>query len=200
MCSSDLRLAIVPNGVETDSLVAAAPFDTDVPVVLVAGRLETYKRVDLTMRAFAAMREGARLVVCGTGSGRPALERLARELGIEARVSFLGHVSEAELRRWQRTATSTVSLSEHEAFGLALLEAAVAGSRVVASNIAAHEELAQRLGEGDDRMTLVPSDVGAVAATLDHQVQQGRPRGLPGGRFDWSETARAFEAIYRSVI
>jgi glycosyltransferase involved in cell wall biosynthesis len=193
------RLSIVPLGVDIQALLAAEPFDADRPVVLVAGRLEAYKRVDTAIRAFACMRNDAQLIVCGTGSHRPALEHLVRELGLAARVSFMGPVSEGQLRRWQRTATSTLSLSAQEAFGLVLLEAAVAGSRVVASDIPAHAELAHRLGRVDDRMAVMPPEVAAVAAALDRQVEMGRVTTLPDQCFDWSATARGFEAIYRSV-
>ena len=40
------RLSIIPLGVDTQALLAAEPFETDRPVVLVAGRLEPYKRVE----------------------------------------------------------------------------------------------------------------------------------------------------------
>ncbi|MDR2984628.1 MAG: glycosyltransferase family 4 protein, partial [Nocardiopsaceae bacterium] len=129
--SVEPRLSIIPLGVDTQALLAAEPFETDRPVVLVAGRLEPYKRVDMAIRAFGSMRRDAQLVVCGTGSHLPALERLARELRIDTKVCFRGQVSDGELRRWQRTATTTLSLSAREAFGLVLLEAAVAGSPVV---------------------------------------------------------------------
>jgi glycosyltransferase involved in cell wall biosynthesis len=193
------RLSIVPLGVDTEALLTAEPFDADRPVILVAGRLEPYKRVEVAIRAFAAMRSDAQLIVCGTGSHRPALERLVQELGIAAKVSFMGPVSDGQLRRWQRTATSTLSLSAREAFGLVLLEAAVAGSRVVASDIPAHAELAHRLERVDDRMAVVPPDVPAVAAELDRQVEMERVKPIPDRCFDWSATARGFEAIYRSV-
>lgn len=197
--SVEPRLSIIPLGVDTEALLAAEPFETDRPIVLVAGRLEAYKRVDTAIRAFASMRKDAQLVVCGTGSHRPALERLARELRIATRVSFRGPVSDGELRRWQRTATSTLSLSAREAFGLVLLEAAAAGSRVVASDIPAHAELANRVGGVDARMALVTPDVAAVAAALDHQVEMGRLATLSDRSFSWSTMARRFEAIYRSV-
>jgi glycosyltransferase involved in cell wall biosynthesis len=194
------RLSIVPLGVDIQALLAAEPFETDRPVVLVAGRLEPYKRVDTAMRAFAAMRKDAQLVVCGTGSHRSALERLAGDLEILAKVSFRGGVSEGELRRWQRTATSTLSLSAREAFGLVLLEAAVAGSQVVASDIPAHAELARRLGRAGAGVAVVRPEVSAVAAALDGQVQTGRLTALPDEGFGWSTMARQFEAIYQSVV
>ena len=80
-----------------------------------------------------------------------------------------------------------------------LLEAAVAGSRLVASDIPAHAELAHRLRRVGTRMTVVAPDVAAVAAALDTQVEMGRLITLPDHGFDWSAMARRFEAIYRSV-
>jgi glycosyltransferase involved in cell wall biosynthesis len=197
--SVEPRLSVVPLGVDSVALLAAEPFETDRPIVLVAGRLEPYKRVDTAIRAFASMSNDAQLVVCGTGSHRRALERLVGELGIATKVCFRGQVSDAELRRWQRTATSTLSLSSREAFGLVLLESAVAGSRVVASDIPAHGELAHRLGSLDARVAVVTPDVAAIAATLDSQVEMGRLTTLPDQGFGLSMMARRFEAIYRSV-
>jgi glycosyltransferase involved in cell wall biosynthesis len=92
-----------------------------------------------------------------------------------------------------------VSLSAREAFGLVLLEAAVAGSRVVASDVPAHAELAQRLGRVDASIAVIPPDVAAVAAALDSQVEMGRLTTPPDRSFAWSAMARRFEAIYRSV-
>ena len=198
--SVESRLSIVPLGVDTRALLAAEPFETDRPIILVAGRLEAYKRVDTAIQAFARMRsKDARLVVCGTGSHWSTLTGLVRELGIASRVSFRGQVGQEELRRWQRTATVTLSLSEMECFGLALMEAAVAGSRVVASDIPAHAELAHRLGPVGARMAVVTPDVAAVAAVLDSQVEMGRPATLPDQSLGWSTMARQYEAIYRSV-
>jgi glycosyltransferase involved in cell wall biosynthesis len=193
-------LSIIPLGADIQALLSAEPFDTDRPIVLVAGRLEAYKRVDMAIQAFARMRNtDAQLVVCGTGPHRSTLERLAQELGIASRVSFRGQLGQEELRRWQRTATVTLSLSTMECFGLVLLEAAVAGSRVVASDIPAHAELANRVGRVDARIALVAQDKAAAAAALDHQVEMGRLATLPDQSFDWYTMARRFEAIYRSV-
>jgi glycosyltransferase involved in cell wall biosynthesis len=80
-----------------------------------------------------------------------------------------------------------------------LLEAAVAGSRVVASDIPAHAELAHRLGRVGAGIAVVTPDVAAVAAALDSQVEMGRLTTLSDQSFGWSATARRFEAIYRSV-
>lgn len=197
--SVEPKVSVIPLGVNTRALLEAEPFENDRPVILTAGRLERYKRVDTAIRAFARMRNDAELVVCGSGPERSALEHLVHELGIQSRVSFRGQVSDAELHRWHRTATSTVSLSTRESFGLVILEAAVAGSRVVASDIPAHAELAKRLGSIDSRVTVVASDVAGIAAVLDEQVEMERVRPLADGEFDWSLMARQYESIYRSL-
>ena len=75
----------------------------------------------------------------------------------------------------------------------------MAGSRVVASDIPAHAELAHRLGRVGAHMAVVTPDVAAVAAALDSQLEMGRLTTLPHQGFGWSEMTRRFEAIYRSV-
>ena len=68
------------------------------PVFLFVSRLDRLKRGDLAIRALAA-RDGAgiELVVAGDGDERSSLERLASELGVSARVTFTGRLSDEEL-------------------------------------------------------------------------------------------------------
>jgi glycosyltransferase involved in cell wall biosynthesis len=171
------KLEIIPNGVDVEGISAATPFSIDRPVILVAGRHEVYKQVDLAIRAMEFMAGDALMVISGSGPQSPALYRLVKDLGIQDRVRFLGHVSVGELRRWQRTATVMLSLSRHEAFGLVLLEGAVAGAALVATDIPAHRELVASLGL-EVRLLDVdasPRDVGA--ALVD--AAERRPPVLP---------------------
>jgi glycosyltransferase involved in cell wall biosynthesis len=77
-------------------------------------------------------------------------------MDLGSRVHVLGRVSTDELHRWYRTATAFVTLSKHEAFGMTLLEAAVGGAGVVASDIPAHREVAGYVPR--DRVTLLSLD------------------------------------------
>ena len=85
------------------------------PVVLVAGRLEPYKQVGLAIAALALTGPEPDLVVLGAGSDLAALRKAAAVAGISDRVQFKGRVSDAELRRWQRSASVVLTLSRHEA-------------------------------------------------------------------------------------
>ena len=91
------------------------------------------KRVEDVVRTFARLVEQrpARLMMVGDGPNRPAAERLARELGLGDKVSFLGKLKNP------LEALSIADLfllpSESESFGLAALEAMACGVPVVAS-------------------------------------------------------------------
>ena len=91
------------------------------------------KRVEDVVRTFARLVEQrpARLMMVGDGPDRPAAERLARELGLDDKVSFLGKLKNP------LEALSIADLfllpSESESFGLAALEAMACGVPVVAS-------------------------------------------------------------------
>jgi glycosyltransferase involved in cell wall biosynthesis len=81
------------------------------PVVLAAARLTASKRFDLLIRAAASLiRSGRelRLLFIGDGPERAALERLAREMGVQA--AFVGECyDEGELARLFGCASVTAS-------------------------------------------------------------------------------------------
>lgn len=124
-----LRLRVARNGVD-QHYFTPVPFPPDSPFTFgITCRLEAWKQVDLVIRAMAHL-PGCHLVVTGDGSQRPALEQLARTLGVAERVRFLGYLPDP------RTATAqvhaSVSASRDEPLGLTILEAMAMGRPVVA--------------------------------------------------------------------
>jgi glycosyltransferase involved in cell wall biosynthesis len=143
------RISVIPNGADVQAIWAAEPYVGEPPTVLCVGRLEGYKRVDAVIRAFALAPQEAQLVIVGEGSAKGALQALTHELGLAGRTRILGRVDDAELHRWMRTAHVMVSMSEQEAFGMAPIEAACAGARIILSDIPAHRDVATKyLTEG----------------------------------------------------
>jgi len=63
-------------------------------------------------------------------------------------VTFTGALDDQSLGRWWASASIYATASLHEAFGICLGEALVAGMPVVASGIPAHREVAGRAGPG----------------------------------------------------
>jgi glycosyltransferase involved in cell wall biosynthesis len=167
-------------------------------VLLAVARLTEQKGIDVAIRALAALPDDTVLVVLGEGPQRPALLRLARELGVEQRVFLLGRVP--DVAAWLGRATLFVHPARWEGFGLSVLEAMLAGLPVVASNVSSLPELV------DDGRTgiLVPAD---DAAALGAAIAQalGRPelgaQGLARARSEFSigRMADLTAALYAGV-
>lgn len=183
------KITVIPNGVDVDAIAAAEPFAVDGPIVLSLGRVEPYKHVDTVARACRDLAEPARLVVVGGGSALDDVRRAADP----DRSDVLGPVSSLDVVRWLRTATVLVSVSDHEAFGMAPLEAAAAGARVVLSDIPAHREI--RDAYLTDRATLVgdPSPA-TLTAAIEAAIAAGPcdPARVP----TWRDVAEATIAVY----
>jgi glycosyltransferase involved in cell wall biosynthesis len=194
------KLHVIPNGVDTETLLDATPMAIDRPVVFAAGRLEEYKQVDRLVRSVPSLPEDVLVVIAGDGPELPRLRRSAMDLGVGDRVRFLGHVPRAELQRWQRAAAVVVSLSRHEAFGLILLEGAVVGAALVATDLPAHRELSALLGVPMGWLPPAPEPTDVARAVIE--ALSSRPGLLPEKLIDslsWQANAARTMALYEQV-
>ncbi|MEZ5165579.1 MAG: glycosyltransferase [Acidimicrobiales bacterium] len=112
--------------------------------LLFVGRVAPNKCQQDLVAVLAVLRErfgvDARLVLVGGVSSVgyvEAVRGLAGRLGVEEFVVFAGSVSDAELAGWFSVADVFVSVSEHEGFGVPLVEAMGFGVPVVAFGAAA---------------------------------------------------------------
>jgi glycosyltransferase involved in cell wall biosynthesis len=138
------------------------------------------------------------LVVLGEGPERAALERLARDLGVEGRVMLLGRVP--DVAAWLRRATVLVHPARWEGFGLGVLEAMLAELPVVASRVSSLPEL---VVDGETGVLVSPDDPQALAAGIDRAL--GAPGlGAAGRRrahseFSVARMADRTAALYRRL-
>jgi glycosyltransferase involved in cell wall biosynthesis len=114
---------------------------------LLAGRLVPYKRPQLAVAA--AARAGVPLVVAGDGRSRAACERVAG-----ARTTFLGRVSDDELRSLYRRCAALL-MPGVEDFGIVPVEAQACGAPVIAA------------GAGGSLDTVVPGATGVLVPVDD---------------------------------
>jgi len=122
---------------DADILAALKNGDTN---ILFVGRITPNKRQQDLIRIFSFYLEGfnpnARMYLVGEREHFPAysysLEQLSRELGIEDRVVLTGKVTDDELRAYYSGSHLFLCMSEHEGFGVPLVEALYFGLPIVA--------------------------------------------------------------------
>ncbi len=177
------------------------------PTFLYVGRLKRYKGVEIALRALAEARRtrpDVTLEIAGQGNDLPRLRAVARRLGLDAAVRFLGFVSEEEKRRLLRRAWAVVFPSPKEGWGISNVEAAACGTPAVASDSPGlresvrHGETGYLVPHGDahalaERLLALAADP-ALAARL------GRGARAFAETLSWERTATATEAQLSRLI
>lgn len=174
--------------------------------ILYVGTIEPRKNLPTLFAAYRSLLErwpDLGLVVAGRpGWLTEGTFRALRELGLEERVQFLGHVPDEDLPALYSAAAVFAFPSLYEGFGLPPLEAMACGTPVVVSDAAALPEI---VGETGLR---VPPDrpvdwAAALAALLSDESLRARFReaGLRrAARFRWEETAARTVEVYERVL
>ncbi len=212
------RIDVVHPGVDLDvfrpgdrsAARAALGLPLDEPVVAFVGRIQPLKAPDIVLRA-AAKLPRVRIVVAGgpSGTGLAApdgLVRLAEELGISSRVTFLPPQSRTDLATLFQAADLVAVPSYSESFGLVALEAQACGTPVAAAAVGG---LPVAVRDGVTGTLVSGHDVGQWADALDHLLRLGAgPQGWAMRRaaakhaatFSWENTTDALLASYRRAI
>lgn len=159
-------IAVIPNPVLPAASTATCAHPTGPPYLLAAGRLTWQKGFDVLIRALALLvSEGFdfNLVIAGEGWGEErALHELAAELGVTARVQFVGRV--VDLTAWLADAFAFVLSSRYEGFPNVLLEALACGTATIATDCPSGP---REILEGGGLGMLVPcEDPAAIAAAV----------------------------------
>ncbi|HZB48506.1 MAG TPA: glycosyltransferase family 4 protein [Mycobacteriales bacterium] len=168
------KVDVVPNGVDPRpwqvpaERVAAARrrWAGDGPLVAFSGRLVYEKGVQDLLAALPRLRRrhpGLRLVVAGRGPSGDELVAAARRLRLGRAVTFAGFVPDSELAALVAAADCAVVPSRYEPFGLVALEAAAAGTPVVASDAGG---LAEFVRDRETGLTFPAGDPAALAAAV----------------------------------
>ena len=106
----------------------------DARILLNVGRLADQKNQGVLVRALACL-PAARLVIAGDGPEHADYTALATTLGVADRLHLLGDVSRQDIADLLAAADVFVFPSVWETFGLAAVEAALAGLPVIAADL-----------------------------------------------------------------
>jgi glycosyltransferase involved in cell wall biosynthesis len=202
------RVAIVPHGVSAELFDAdARSAPARAPYLFLPAPLERHKNLAVLIRSLGLMSDATlELWIAGHDSTDPdhaaELRGLVAEQGLGGRVRFLGSVPYREIVAYYRGAVALVFPSLLETFGHPLLEAMLAGTPIVASDIPAFREIAS-----DAALYFDPRDPAALARAVDclraqpeatrERVARGRERVRS---FSWERSADALCAVFEDAL
>jgi glycogen synthase len=207
-------IAVIPNGIDpeewrtTDARRRTMRRRYGTPLVVYAGRLEVEKGVQTLIDAMPLLRRsvpGARAVVIGEGGAARDLRAHARRRRLGDVITFLGYVSETDLRALVGAADVAVVPSLYEPFGFVALEAIVLGAPLV---VARTGGLATIVDDGRTGWQFAPGDARALAGTLSEALSDPREarrrvtaaRADVVARYGWPTIAEQTDAVYRGVV
>lgn len=178
----------------------------DERVIAFVGRIQPLKAPDVLLRA-AAKLPGVRVVIAGGPSGSglanpEGMVRLADELGISDRVTFLPPQTRDQLVELYRAADMVAVPSYAESFGLVAVEAQACGTPVVAAAVgglpvAVRDGVSGVLVQGHD----IDDWAAALGGLFDRGPQTMRAAAIQhAGTFSWAHTVDALLASYGRAI
>jgi glycosyltransferase involved in cell wall biosynthesis len=192
------RIRVVPLGYD-DAHAGAPPWEAPRPYAFYAGNHAPHKDLGTLYAAWASLPEDVALDLVLTGRDEPAIRsRYVRKNGA---IAFLGELDDVTLARRYRGALAYVQPSLAEGFGIPALEAAAAGTPVLATTTSVPAIVAPYA------RTFAPGDGSALAALLAELARdpaRARDRAAEGAvmlrAYTWDRFAASTAAVYREVV
>lgn len=180
----------------------------EAPLIVFMGRVHPGKGLEYLVPAMAAVEpREAKLAVVGPDSGgyMQRVRELAAEAGVSERVVFTGLLSGADRVAALTDADVFCLPSDHENFGVVVVEALATGTPVVVSDRVDLGALVAAHGVGE----VVPTAVEPVAAALsrwlsdaargERELAGKRGRELVWAHYDWRRIAARWREHYRQL-
>jgi glycosyltransferase involved in cell wall biosynthesis len=168
-------------------------------ILLSVGLLIERKGHHVVIEAMVRLRDSL-LVIVGSGTELPHLQKMAEELNVLDRVRFVGQVPNEQLKTWYSAADVLVLCSSREGWANVLLESMACGTPVVASDIPGTREVVQSMAAG----VLMASRTADSLADGIEKLFCGLPartqvRAYAEG-FDWIPTTQGQLKIFGTML
>lgn len=199
---------LIPNGIRLDLINHALSHRPKIDGrILFVGRLEKMKGVDTLLTAFAQISDirsqmsvMPHLRIVGDGSQRGQLEKLAQELKITDRITFVGRLTPDKVADEFAQASIFCGLSRSEALGNVFLEAQAAGCAVVATTVGGIPDIVK---SGETGLLIDPDNAEAAADAIKKLLEDDglRMTLAQNGQkhaqnYDWAVIAEKYRQLY----
>jgi glycosyltransferase involved in cell wall biosynthesis len=204
---SEEKVHIIPNGVNLADFRDVEPYKADYPYFMAMGRMVPQKGFDRLLVSFAKVADqlgDLRLLMAGEGVNRRDYESLAKKLGIENRVQFLGLVQGAEKIRLLKGARFFVCPSRFEPFGIVVLEAMAAGLPVLANRVGGIPDIIEEGVQGILTDPDLTEEMGLEIVTMNNSpdwlAQMSKAALERASSYDWSAINEMYLEVYEKGL
>lgn len=139
-------------------------------------------------------------MIAGSGPNETRYRALAIKLGIEDRVTFLGHVDQGVFAELYGAADIVANCSEREGIANALLEALACGTPLVATPVFGSPEVIKVAQAG---ILTADRSVEAIALAISKLLAKLPERAATRAyaeRYDWHQTGKQHRTILAAVL
>jgi glycosyltransferase involved in cell wall biosynthesis len=209
------KIRYIPNGVDTerfkpnfeDHLKVRKELGVDGFVWLAVGRFDPPKDYPNMLQAFARVvhkYSNTILLIAGDGPLRETMENMARELGVEKYVKFLG--IRRDIPQLMNAADAYVMSSSWEGMPMVLLEASATGLPIVATDVGGNREVVL---DGITGFLVPPRNPEALAEAMlrmmDLPEEKRREMGKAARKhieknFSLDRIVDMWEALYKELL
>ena len=210
------KINVVPNGV---SAVNYSGIERDYDfrrryamdnekIILFMGRLVYEKGIQHLIAAMPKILNGyhdAKLVVAGKGGMIDELKAQANSLGLGEKVYFAGYINGKDVAKLYKAADVSVFPSTYEPFGIVALEAMLAGTPVVVSDIGGLNEIVQHRENGMKCYAGNPNSIADSILELLYNPQLcanvvKKAKSKVKNEYNWNKIAQDTHFIYKKAI
>jgi glycosyltransferase involved in cell wall biosynthesis len=131
------KIVVIQNAVDTERFHPLKTAKTPNSLLYI-GRIDKRKGIEFLIRSMGIVRENlpeVHLLVGGRGAHLEKMKKLIRRLNLEQNITFLGFVPDDQLNDLYNQAQCVVVPSIFEGFGITVIEALAAGTRVVGTDV-----------------------------------------------------------------
>lgn len=215
-----LESSIVPHGIDEKYLVK--PKDDNVfrknfgvydeNIVTFIGRVHPSKGVDTLIEAVSLIVHEVDdfiVIIAGSGSGfySERLSELAKKLGVEQKVRFLGYISENEKISLLDSSRALILPTQHfgEAYPLVIDEAYARGVPIVATQVGV---LPYRIKHAETGILVPPDNPSSLAKALVNLLKDDdlfarmhkKLQTAKGSLLTWKRIVRMLDSIYEDIL
>lgn len=140
------------------------------------------------------------LLIAGLGPERDALQQLARRLGVQDRVRFLGNLNSEDLLTVYNAADALVLASSREGWANVLLEAMACGTPVVASAVWGTPEVVSCPQAGVLMRELSAKGVVDAVGQLFADLPSRQSTRAYAEKFSWAPTTTGQIDLFRKIL